>query len=95
MSHDTEEWCQIRRKTDLFQNWQKLGKFWPDYSKVSKIWTLICPFWEKYIKFGLKKYRRIVFHDTEESCKIEENLTWDFGNDMMNLPNFTRTLESV
>ena len=41
MSHDTEEWCKIWRKTDLlFQNWQELC--W--------ISTLIGSFCAKYIK---------------------------------------------
>ena len=29
MSHDTEVWCQIWRKTNvLFQEWQEFGEFW-------------------------------------------------------------------
>ena len=31
---------------------------------------MIGPFCAKYITFGLKKYRRVIFHDTEDSCKI-------------------------
>ena len=65
MSHDTEEWCKIWRKTDLlFQKWQEFGEFWFKHSKVSKIWTLIGPFRAKYITFGLKKYRGVIFLDT-------------------------------
>ena len=80
MFHDTEEWCKIWRKTDLlFQKWQEFGEFWFKHSKVSKIWTLIGPFRAKYITFGLKKYRGVIFHDTEESCKIwRKNDLW-FG----------------
>ena len=39
ISHDTEEWCKIWRKTDLlFGKWhEEFGKFLPQYSKVSKL----------------------------------------------------------
>ena len=54
MSHDTEEWCKISRKTDLlFQKWQEFGEFRFEHSKVSKIWTLIGSFCEKYITSDL------------------------------------------
>ena len=71
MSHDTEEWCKIWRKTDLlFQKWQEFGEFLSEDSKVSKICTLISPFRAAYITFDLKKYREVNSHDTEKSCKI-------------------------
>ena len=52
-----------------FQN-EKNGEFWSKHSKVSKICTLIGPFRVKYITFDLKKYSGVIFHDTDESCKI-------------------------
>ena len=71
MSHDTQKWCKVWRKTDLlFQKWQHFGEFSSKHSKVSKIWALIGPFRTKYITFALKKYRGVIFHDTEASCKI-------------------------
>ena len=72
MYHDNEEWCKIWRGIDLpLQNWQKeLDKFWLELSKVSKTWILIVSFWTNYIMFQLKKYRGIMFHDTEEWWKI-------------------------
>ena len=71
MSHDTKEWCKIWRKTDLlFQKWQEFGEFWSEQSKISKICTLIGPVRAKYITFDQKKYRGIIFHDTEKSCKV-------------------------
>ena len=37
MSNDTENWCKIRRKTDLlFQKWQEFGEFWPEHLIFSK-----------------------------------------------------------
>ena len=42
--HGTEEWCKIRRKTDLwFEKWhEKFGKFSPERLKVSKL----VPWWD-------------------------------------------------
>ena len=71
MSHDTEEWCKIWRKTYFFfWKWQEFGDICLEHSKVSKICTLTCSFCPKYIKFDLKKYRGVAFHDTEEWRKI-------------------------
>ena len=70
--HETEEGYKIWREIDLlFQNWHKeFDKFWPEHLKVSKIFTLMGSFWAKYILFELKKYRGVIFHDTEEICKF-------------------------
>ena len=54
-----------------FQNWHKeFDKFWPDHSNVSNIFTLIISFWAKYIFFGIKKYRGVIFHEAKEGYKI-------------------------
>ena len=42
--------------------------------------TLIGPFCAKYTTFHLKKYRRVIFHDTEESCKIWRKMDLWSGN---------------
>ena len=44
--YDTEKWCEIWRKTDLwFAKWHKeQGKFLPEHSKVSKIFILMGSF---------------------------------------------------
>ena len=71
MSHDIEEWCKTWRKNNLlFQKFKKFGEFWSKHWKVSKICNLIGPFRAKYIISELKNYKRVIFHDTEESCKI-------------------------
>ena len=36
----------------------------------------------------MKKYRRVMCHDTEEWCKVCKKLTLGFKNDMRNLVNF-------
>ena len=58
--HKTEEGCKIwRRIRLLFQNWHKeFDTFWPEHSKVSKMFTLIVSFWAKYILFELIKVQR-------------------------------------
>ena len=54
-----------------FQNWCKeFDKFWPEHSKVSKIFFLMDSFWEKYVLLKLKRYGAVIFHDIEECCKI-------------------------
>ena len=71
MSHDTEEWCKISKDPNLlFENWQELSELWSKHSKVSKIFNLIGPFCAKYITLDSKKYRGVIFNDTEESFKI-------------------------
>ena len=89
MSHDTEDWCKMWRKTDLlFQNWQEFGEFLSEHSKVSKIYTLIGPLREKYVMFDLKKYRGVIFHDTREWCKIWRKTNFGLENNIKNLANF-------
>ena len=71
MSHNPEHWCKIWRKTDLlFQKWQEFGEIWPEHSKCYKTCTFICSYCAKYLMFDLKKYRGVIFHDTEGWCKI-------------------------
>ena len=54
----------------FFKNDKNLVNFDPSTQKLKNNWTLICLFRGKYITFDLKKYRGVIFHDTEESCKI-------------------------
>ena len=62
-----------------FQNSHKeFDRFWPEHSKVSKIFTLMCSFWAKYIMFEPKKYRGVIFDDIEEWYKIWRKTDWWF-----------------
>ena len=72
MCHENEEWCKIWRGIDLsFQNWhEEFDEFWPKHLKVSKMFILMCSLWAKYVLLELKKYRRVIFHETEEGYKI-------------------------
>ena len=55
----------------LFQNWhEEFDEFWLRHSKVWKIFILMGSFRAKYILFELKNYRGVIFHGTEEWCKI-------------------------
>ena len=80
--HEIEERYKIWRGIDsLFQNWQKeFDKIWPEHSKISKNFILMGFFWAKYIFFERKKYRRIVFHKTEERYKIWRGIDLLFQN---------------
>ena len=88
--HEIQEGCKIWRGIDFsFQNWHKeFEKFWPDHSKVSKIFTLIGSFWAKYILFQLRKYRGAIFHETEKGYKSGEESTCRFKIGKRNLTNF-------
>ena len=81
---ETKEGYKILRGIDLsFQNWQKeFDKFWPENSKVWKIFTLIGSFWAKYILFKLRKYkyRGVIFDETEEGYKILRGIDLLFQN---------------
>ena len=79
-SHDLEEWRKIWWKTDLlFQKRREFGEFWPEHSKVSQICTLIGSYCARYLMFDLKKYRGVIFHETEEWCKIWRKTDLWFG----------------
>ena len=90
MCHDNEEWCKIWRGIDLsFQNWhEEFDEFWPKHLKVSKIFILMYSFWAKYILFELKKYRGIIFHETEEGYKIWRGIDLSFKNWHKNFDKF-------
>ena len=96
--HDIEEWCKIWRGINLsFENWhEEFDKFWPDHLKVSKIFTLMGSFWAKYILPELKKYRGVIFHETEEWYKIlETNRLVVLKSTWRNWQIFLRALEIV
>ena len=42
----------------------------------------------KYLMFDLKKYREVIFHDTEGWFQISNKLTCGLENDMRNMANF-------
>ena len=53
-------------------------------------------FWRKYMMLKLKKYRRVMFHDTEEWCKIWREIDLSFQNwHNKFLQKLTRALERL
>ena len=72
--------AKFKEKPICFKKWQEFGEFWSEHSKVSKICTLTCPFWAKFITFDLRKSKEeLHFHDTEEWCKIWRKTDLWFG----------------
>ena len=60
------EWKQLAVSKLTYEIW----KFWPEHFKVSTSFTLMGFFWAKYILLKLNMYIRVIFHETEEGCKI-------------------------
>ena len=83
-----KEWCKVQKGIDLlFQNWyEEFGKFWHEYSKISKVCTLTGSFWPKYKMFELMALKI--------DSKFEEKVTCAFKNDMSNLTNFHKLKNS-
>ena len=66
-------------REESFQNWhEEFDKFWAKHSKVSKVFTLMSFFWTKYILFELKKYRGVIFHETEKGYRIWKGYDFSF-----------------
>ena len=87
--HETEEGYNIWRGIDLsFKNWHKeFGKFWPELSKVSKIFTLMGSLWAKYILFELKSTEEESFMKRKSDTKFGEESTHRFKIGIRNLTN--------
>ena len=81
MSHDTEEWCKIWRKTDLlFQKWQEFSEFWPEHSKFLKVCTLTekcCNVWRKTDLWFGKSHEEFGKFLPEQSKVSNLGLWWD------------------
>ena len=95
--YDNEEWFKIWNRIDLlFRNWhEEFSKFWPEHSKISKIWTLMGWFWSKYIIFPLQKVQRTYIWLHSRLIQIlKENWLVLPKTDMKNLAT-TRALASL
>ena len=89
--HETKEGYQIWRGTDLsFQNGHKeFDEFWPEHSKVSKVFAWMGSFWVNYIFFELKKHGGVLcFMKLKRNTKFGEKSTCRFKVDIKNLTNF-------
>ena len=88
--HETEEGYKISRGIDLsFKNWpNELEIFWSERWKVSKIFILMGSLWAKCKLFELKKYIRVIFHETEEGYKTWGGIDLSFQNWDKKFDNF-------
>ena len=59
---------------------RNLINFDPSTQKFSKIFVLMGSFSVKYIFLELKKYRGIIFHETEEGYKTWSGIDLSFQN---------------
>ena len=87
--YDTEDWWTIcRRIGRSLQYWyEEFDRFWPEHSKVTKIFTLMHSFWAKYIE-GLCLIALKI------NARCEGKLSCTFNNDMRTLANFCKLKNS-
>ena len=88
--HDTEGWCKIWRKTDLwFGKWhEEYGKFSPEHLKVSKLGFWWDPLIQCWKSMSLKFTEELCVMTMRNDAKFEEELTCHFKVDIRNLTNF-------
>ena len=88
--HNTEGWCKIWRKTDLwFGKWHgEYSKFSSEHLKVSKLalwWDVLI--WRRK-SLSLKSTEELCVMTIKNDAKFEKELTCHFKIDMKNLMNF-------
>ena len=99
--HDTEEWCKIWRKNDIwFEKWhEKFDKFSPEHLKVSKLGLWWDPSVQSRRGMTLKfsqdmsqelyvTFQELCVMTMKNNANVEEELTCHFKTDMGNLTNF-------
>ena len=90
--HDTEGWCKMWRKTDLwFGKWQEYGKFSLEQLKVSKLGFWWDPLIQSRKSMSLKSTEELSVMTMKNYAKFEEELTCHFKVDMRNLTNFDQS----
>ena len=95
--HDTEGWCKIWRKTDLwFGKWhEEYGKFSPEQLKVSKLAYWWDPLIQSRKSVSLKSTEKLCVMTMKNDAKFEEELTCRFKTDMGSWQILTWALESL
>ena len=88
--HDTEGWCKIWRKTDLwFGKWhEEYGKVSPDHLRVSELGLWLDPLIQSRNSMSLKSTEELCVMAMKNNAKFEEELTCYFKIGMKNLTNF-------
>ena len=101
VSHDTEEWCKVRRKTESWlHKWhEEFGEFSPNHSKVQTFYfdglflAKVYEVWAKKIqRRELKKIQRR-YRSWQRTVMQNLNKLWPCGfkNGMRNWVNFHKT----
>ena len=93
-------WWKIQRKADFwFQRWhEEFGEFSPN--PTFENFTSVGSYCRKYLRFELKKYRGVIFHDTKQRWKVWINpelvvskmawgIAWNFNRALESLKNCT------
>ena len=82
--HDSEGWCKIWRKTDLWlEKWhEEYGKFSPDQLKVTKLGYWWDPLIQSRKSMSLKSTEELYVMTMKNDAKFEEELTCHFKVDM-------------
>ena len=81
--HESEEWCKIWRKTNLwFEKWRKeFGKFLPEHSNVSKLGL----WWDPFIKIrkcmSFKFIEKLCIMTKKNDANFEEEFACCFEID--------------
>ena len=90
ISHDTEEWCKIWSKTDLwFEKWhEEFGKFLPKHLKVSKLGLWWGLFVQSRKCMSFKFTEGLCVMTMKNDAKFEVQMTCHFKIDIRNLTNF-------
>ena len=86
--HETEERYKIWGGIDLsFHNWHKQSdKFWPEYSKISKVFLVMDSFWA--IVSAKKSIEELSFMKLKKNAKFAEKLTCCLKIGIRNLRKF-------
>ena len=93
MSHDTEEWCKIWRKTDLlFQKWQEFGEFWSEHSILQNLHCDLSLLRKVYNIWPKNVQRSLSLMILKTHAKFEEKLACSLENDTRNLANFHQNI---
>ena len=79
--YDTEEWCKIWIKTDLwFWKWQEFGKFSLEHSKVSKLGLWWDPFIQSRKCMSLKFTEELCVMTMKNDAKFLRGIDLSFQN---------------
>ena len=105
MFHDTEEWCKVWRKTDLWfqKRHEEFGEFSPKHSKAQKFQfdglflSNVYVVWAKEIQRSYLSWHRTVMQNlyTPRTCGLKNGMIWQYTFFFINNPFLTLALKIV